>query len=159
MQLQQVIDSFIIFSAQNTDNRSISDGSYVPELKFSDMVSLQKFPSMLYVPSNIRLVPFPTRDYTDDEFQSIIKKVMGVLYVAFNYTRNFSLQSISFSCSDLWFFFCLCIVMIRYLLGFLYPISRLISYSVFEKVGYQMARTSEIFSILKYFLNCSWCRT
>ncbi|XP_057535190.1 ABC transporter A family member 1 isoform X2 [Amaranthus tricolor] len=117
--LQQVIDSFIIFSAQNTDNRSISDGSYVPELKFSDMVSLQKFPSMLYVPSNIRLVPFPTRDYTDDEFQSIIKKVMGVLY----------------------------------LLGFLYPISRLISYSVFEKEQkirdglYMMGLKRDVFQI------------
>ncbi|PQP99450.1 ABC transporter A family member 1 isoform X2 [Prunus yedoensis var. nudiflora] len=47
----------------------------------------------------MRIVPFPTREYTDDEFQSIIKSVMGVLY----------------------------------LLGFLHPISRLISYSVFEK--------------------------
>ncbi|CAB4317029.1 unnamed protein product [Prunus armeniaca] len=28
-------------------------------------------------PSNIRIVPFPTREYTDDEFQSIIKSVMG----------------------------------------------------------------------------------
>ncbi|CAL9018798.1 unnamed protein product [Prunus brigantina] len=52
-----------------------------------------------YGPSNIRIVPFPTHEYTDDEFQSIIKSVMCVLH----------------------------------LLGFLYPISRLISYSVFEK--------------------------
>ncbi|KAL0453116.1 UNVERIFIED_CONTAM: ABC transporter A family member 1 [Sesamum latifolium] len=58
-----------------------------------------KIPWTKFSPSNIRLVPFPTREYTDDEFQSIVKRVMGVLY----------------------------------LLGFLYPISRLISYSVFEK--------------------------
>ncbi|CAB4278782.1 unnamed protein product [Prunus armeniaca] len=58
-----------------------------------------KVPWTSYGPSNIRIVPFPTREYTDDEFQSIIKSVMCVLH----------------------------------LLGFLYPISRLISYSVFEK--------------------------
>ncbi|XP_050384666.1 ABC transporter A family member 1 isoform X4 [Argentina anserina] len=82
--LQQVLDSFLIFAAQHTKNITLS--------------SLQA-PWTQYGPSNIRIVPFPTREYTDDEFQSIIKSVMGVLY----------------------------------LLGFLYPISRLISYSVFEK--------------------------
>ena len=33
----------------------------------------------LFRPSNISIAPFPTRQYTDDEFQSIVKEVMGVL--------------------------------------------------------------------------------
>lgn len=83
MQLQQVLDSFIIYAAQESDISSISDGSGAPVLKSVDIQSALKFPSMRFVPSNIRLVPFPTHEYTDDEFQSIIKKVMGVLYVPF----------------------------------------------------------------------------
>ncbi|KAL2923572.1 ABC transporter A family member 1 [Bienertia sinuspersici] len=95
--LQQVLDSFIIYAAQETEiSAKVSE---VPVFNSSDTPSVLKFPSMRFIPSNIRLAPFPTRDYIDDEFQSIIKEVMGVLY----------------------------------LLGFLYPISRLISYSVFEK--------------------------
>lgn len=38
-----------------------------------------------FMPSKIRIVPFPTHQYTDDEFQSIVKSVMGVLYVFFDY--------------------------------------------------------------------------
>ncbi|CAN6577001.1 unnamed protein product [Malus baccata var. baccata] len=93
--LQQVLDSFIIFAAQQSDTKDIELSS---SLSFGEP-SFLNVPWMHYSPSNIRIVPFPTREYTDDEFQSIIKSVMGVLY----------------------------------LLGFLYPISRLISYSVFEK--------------------------
>ncbi|CAA0837437.1 ABC transporter A family member 1 [Striga hermonthica] len=96
--LQQVMDSFIIFASQqqmtNSDTKelqSLSDST-------SSLTQLE-LPWMQFSPSNIRLAPFPTREYTDDEFQSIVKSVMGVLY----------------------------------LLGFLYPISRLISYSVLEK--------------------------
>ena len=33
------------------------------------------------VPKNLRIAPFLTPEYTDDEFQYIIKEVMGVLYV------------------------------------------------------------------------------
>ncbi|XP_050245854.1 ABC transporter A family member 1 isoform X2 [Quercus robur] len=95
--LQQVLDTFIIFSAQQT--YSTSQNIEIPSVQSSDNVSSLKLPLMQFSPSNIRIAPFPTREYTDDEFQSIIKKVMGVLY----------------------------------LLGFLYPISRLISFSVFEK--------------------------
>ncbi|GER52514.1 ATP-binding cassette sub-family A member [Striga asiatica] len=84
--LQQVMDSFIIFASQQ-------------QMTNSDTTELQSLSWMQFSPSNIRLAPFPTREYTDDEFQSIVKSVMGVLY----------------------------------LLGFLYPISRLISYSVLEK--------------------------
>lgn len=116
---QQVLDSFIIFAAQESEISSISDASEVPVLNSFDRISPLKFPSMQFIPSDIRVVPFPTRDYTDDEFQSIIKKVMGVLY----------------------------------LLGFLYPISRLISYSVFEKEQkikdglYMMGLKSDIFQV------------
>ncbi|MFS7977586.1 putative ABC-type sulfate transporter [Helianthus anomalus] len=99
--LQQVMDSFIIFYAQQKVPNSL------------------KIPWSQFTPSTIRLAPFPTREYTDDEFQSIIKDVMGVLY----------------------------------LLGFLFPISRLISYSVFEKEQkikeglYMMGLKDEIFHL------------
>nr|POE78936.1 abc transporter a family member 1 [Quercus suber] len=52
-----------------------------------------------FCPSNIRIAPFLTPKYTDDEFWYIMKEVMGVLC----------------------------------LLGFPYPISCLISFSVFKK--------------------------
>jgi ATP-binding cassette subfamily A (ABC1) protein 3 len=104
--LQQVMDSFIIYVAQQMDTNLITEQPLtMPWTQFS--------------PSNIKLVPFPTREYTDDEFQSIIKTVMGVLY----------------------------------LLGFLYPISRLISYSVYEKEQkikeglYMMGLKDEIFHL------------
>jgi ATP-binding cassette subfamily A (ABC1) protein 3 len=78
------------------------------------------------------MVPFPTREYTDDEFQSIVKSVMGLLY----------------------------------LLGFLFPISRLISYSVFEKEQkireglYMMGLKDEIFHLswfITYALQFALC--
>ncbi|XP_058083562.1 ABC transporter A family member 1 isoform X2 [Magnolia sinica] len=89
--LQQVLDSFIIFASQQNETIIASGALGKP--------SLIKYLWTRFNPSNIRIAPFPTRAYTDDEFQSIIKKVMGVLY----------------------------------LLGFLHPISRLISCAVFEK--------------------------
>ncbi|KAL6279275.1 hypothetical protein ACE6H2_016156 [Prunus campanulata] len=92
---QQVLDSFIIFGGQQSDTKNIELPSSLPSGKPSSL----KVPWTSYGPSNIQIVPFPTREYTDDEFQSIIKSVMGLLY----------------------------------LLGFLYSISWLISYSVFEK--------------------------
>ncbi|GAB4843869.1 Phospholipid-transporting ATPase abca1 [Ancistrocladus abbreviatus] len=97
--LQQVLDSFIIFAAQQPETWLTSDGVEVSVSSSSEAPPSLRLPLMHYIPSNIRLAPFPTREYTDDEFQSIVKTVMGVLY----------------------------------LLGFLYPISRLISYSVYEK--------------------------
>ncbi|XP_074276823.1 ABC transporter A family member 1 isoform X2 [Silene latifolia] len=114
--LQQILDSFIIFAGRETGtSSSFEDAEVTPSTTFSPL----RIPSMEFIPSNIRLVPFPTRAYTDDEFQYIVKKVMGVLY----------------------------------LLGFLYPISRLISCSVFEKEQkikeglYMMGLKSEIFHI------------
>ncbi|KAL3533759.1 hypothetical protein ACH5RR_007280, partial [Cinchona calisaya] len=114
--LQQVLDSFIVFVAQqNMANFSTEDLGLPQQL--ASIESGLKIPWTQFSPSSINIVPFPTREYTDDEFQSIIKKVMGVLY----------------------------------LLGFLYPISRLISYSVFEKEHkikeglYMMGLKDEIF--------------
>ncbi|XP_043815842.1 ABC transporter A family member 1 isoform X2 [Manihot esculenta] len=95
--LQQVVDSFIIFSAQQTVTNTANGHIELPSSNSSS--SFLKVPWTQMSPSKIRIAPFPTREYTDDEFQTIVKNVMGVLY----------------------------------LLGFLYPISRLISYLVFEK--------------------------
>ncbi|KAM7263046.1 hypothetical protein ACFE04_000729 [Oxalis oulophora] len=97
--IQQVIDSFIIFAAQQTDTDTANEtGEPLASDSFDQTLAL-KLSWTNFSPSNIRIAPFPTREYTDDEFQSIVKSAMGVLY----------------------------------LLGFLYPVSRLISYSVLEK--------------------------
>ncbi|KAF9597369.1 hypothetical protein IFM89_017715 [Coptis chinensis] len=117
--LQQVLDSFIIFAAQQSETVVSKGGSRLPWLHSLQHTSPSGLNWTSFRPSNIRIAPFPTRAYTDDEFQSIIKKVMGVLY----------------------------------LLGFLYPISRLISYSVFEKEKkireglYMMGLKDEIFHL------------
>ncbi|KAI3472205.1 hypothetical protein Pfo_029693 [Paulownia fortunei] len=120
--LQQVMDSFIIFAAQqhmtNSDTEELVSSSDSTSLR-----SQLEIPWTQFSPSNIRLAPFPTREYTDDEFQSIVKRVMGVLY----------------------------------LLGFLYPISRLISYSVYEKEqkikeGLYMMGLKDNTFILSWFL-------
>ncbi|KAK7336540.1 hypothetical protein VNO77_17083 [Canavalia gladiata] len=97
--LQQMVDSFIILIAQQPDLNSGAESVELPHPDFYDANFSSENPWSLFNPAHIRIAPFPTREYTDDQFQSIIKKVMGILY----------------------------------LLGFLYPISRLISYSVFEK--------------------------
>ncbi|KAJ6794817.1 ABC transporter A family member 1 [Iris pallida] len=92
--LQQLVDSFIILlGQQSVDNITPEDKEV---LLSNSSINLR---SAKFIPANIRIAPFPTREYTDDEFQSIVKRVMGILY----------------------------------LLGFLYPISRLISFSVYEK--------------------------
>ncbi|KAK9157371.1 hypothetical protein Scep_003945 [Stephania cephalantha] len=121
--LQQVFDSFIIFAAQQNGTGMFGDGLEMPLLNSIGDAFSSSLPWMHFSPSNIRIAPFPTRSYTDDEFQSIIKRVMGVLY----------------------------------LLGFLYPISRLISYFVFEKEQkikeglYMMGLKDEIFYISWFF--------
>ncbi|XP_031740232.1 ABC transporter A family member 1 isoform X2 [Cucumis sativus] len=97
--LQQVMDSFIIFASQEMETNILHVNSKNTLSNFSSRTSLPNMPWTQFSPSKIRIAPFPTREYVDDEFQSIVKKVMGVLY----------------------------------LLGFLYPISRLISYYAFEK--------------------------
>ncbi|KAL2320738.1 hypothetical protein Fmac_029707 [Flemingia macrophylla] len=97
--LQQMVDSFIILIAQQSDLNVNAESLGLPLPGFYDTNFSLKSPWTQFNPAHIRIAPFPTREYTDDQFQSIIKKVMGILY----------------------------------LLGFLYPISRLISYSVFEK--------------------------
>lgn len=121
--LQQVIDSFIIYASQQIDEDLDAENIDSRPLNLSDQQPALKTPWTLFSPSDIRLAPFPTREYTDDEFQSIVKKVMGVLY----------------------------------LLGFLYPVSRLISYSVSEKEQkikeglYMMGLKDEIF-YLSWFI-------
>ncbi|CAK9183966.1 unnamed protein product [Ilex paraguariensis] len=92
------MDSFIIYASQQNATNLVTQEIESTGNPFGPHSTL-KIPWTQFSPSDVRLAPFPTREYTDDEFQSIIKKVMGVLY----------------------------------LLGFLYPISRLISYSVLEK--------------------------
>ncbi|XP_011653436.1 ABC transporter A family member 1 isoform X3 [Cucumis sativus] len=93
------MDSFIIFASQEMETNILHVNSKNTLSNFSSRTSLPNMPWTQFSPSKIRIAPFPTREYVDDEFQSIVKKVMGVLY----------------------------------LLGFLYPISRLISYYAFEK--------------------------
>ncbi|MED6170830.1 ATP-binding cassette sub- A member 1 [Stylosanthes scabra] len=97
--LQQMVDSFIIFIAQQSDINPSTERVKLPLSGFYDTDFSLNTTWTQFNPAQIRVAPFPTREYTDDQFQSIIKKVMGILY----------------------------------LLGFLYPVSRLISYSVFEK--------------------------
>ncbi|CAJ2671488.1 unnamed protein product [Trifolium pratense] len=97
--LQQMVDSFIILIAQQPELNSNAKTVKLPLLGLSDTDFSLKVPWTQFNPTNIRIAPFPTREYTDDQFQAIVKEVMGILY----------------------------------LLGFLYPVSRLISYSVFEK--------------------------
>lgn len=81
LKLQQVMDSFIIFAGQQQmDNLEIEElSSSSPNSTLLD-TRISSFWTQ-FSPSNIRLVPFPTPEYTDDEFQSIVKRVMGVLYV------------------------------------------------------------------------------
>ncbi|KAE9465926.1 hypothetical protein C3L33_02162, partial [Rhododendron williamsianum] len=122
LQLQQVMDSFIIYASQQTASKLDTDAIESP-LHSIDAPSPPKISWRQFSPSTIRLAPFPTREYTDDEFQSIVKEVMGVLY----------------------------------LLGFLYPVSRLISSAVFEKEQkikeglYMMGLKDEIF-YLSWFI-------
>lgn len=75
LQLQQVVDSFIIFASQQNRDFPLSHSTLGLALPF-------ELPWTMFSPSKIRMVPFPTREYTDDEFQSIVKSVMGLLYVS-----------------------------------------------------------------------------
>ncbi|KAJ8499332.1 hypothetical protein OPV22_009884 [Ensete ventricosum] len=126
--LQQVMDSSIILLAQLNGTNVMSESKNVTETlsPFIGPHSHVDFRWTEFIPENIRIVPFPTREYTDDEFQSIVKIVMGLLY----------------------------------LLGFLYPISRLISYFVFEKEQkikeglYMMGLEDQIF-YLSWFITYS----
>lgn len=79
-QLQQVLDSFIIFAAQQTNADIAREDIELPSSHSFSTSSFLKLQWEEFSPSNIRIAPFPTREYTDDEFQSIIKTVMGVLY-------------------------------------------------------------------------------
>ncbi|KAK7825923.1 abc transporter a family member 1 [Quercus suber] len=78
--LQQVLDAFIMISGQRT--YSTSQIIEIPSVQSSDNASLLMLPLMQFSPSNIRIAPFLTPKYTDDEFWYIMKEVMGVLYVS-----------------------------------------------------------------------------
>lgn len=80
LQLQQVLDSFIIFVAQQNEAGMVDE-----EIELPSNASLLKQSWTQFIPSNIKIAPFPTREYTDDEFQSIIKSVMGLLYAFFDF--------------------------------------------------------------------------
>ena len=81
LQLQQVLDSFIIFVAQQNEANMVDE-----EIVLPSNTSLLKQSWTQFLPSNIKIAPFPTREYTDDEFQSIIKSVMGLLYASFDFS-------------------------------------------------------------------------
>lgn len=76
-----MLDSFIIFAAQQSETGIASENIELTPLHSTGVISSLKIPWTQFSPSNIRIAPFPTREYTDDEFQSIIKSVMGLLYV------------------------------------------------------------------------------
>lgn len=65
VQVQQVMDSLVITLAQQSETNLTSEVSHLYQERF--------------IPKHVRLAPFPTRQYTDDEFQTIVKQVMGVL--------------------------------------------------------------------------------
>lgn len=83
------MDSFIIYASQQTASKLDTDAIESP-LHSIDAPSPPKISWRQFSPSTIRLAPFPTREYTDDEFQSIVKEVMGVLYVPFHILNIFS---------------------------------------------------------------------
>lgn len=91
-QIQQVLDSFIIFAAQQTAAVTGTVNIEMPIVRPPSASSL-KMPWAQYSPTHIRIVPFPTREYTDDEFQSIVKTVMGILYVSISFA-NYSFLTI-----------------------------------------------------------------
>ncbi|PWA83115.1 ATP-binding cassette A1 [Artemisia annua] len=77
--LQQVMDSFIIFYAQQKMTNEVNEENVDLSMPLSsnNQSNSLKIPWSQFLPSTTRLAPFPTREYTDDEFQSIIKDVMG----------------------------------------------------------------------------------
>ena len=70
------MDAFILFSVQQT--YSTSQNIEIPSLQSFGNASLLMLPQIQFSPSNIGTAPIPTREYTDDEFQYVIKEVMGV---------------------------------------------------------------------------------
>jgi len=66
----------------NSGQRTYSTSQIIeiPSVQSFDNASLLMLPLMQFSPSNIRIAPFLTPEYTDDEFQYIIKEFMGVLY-------------------------------------------------------------------------------
>lgn len=74
-----MVDSFIILVVQLPELNSSAEGVKLPLPGFHDTDFSLKFPWTQFNPANIRVAPFPTREYTDDQFQGIVKEVMGIL--------------------------------------------------------------------------------
>jgi len=74
-----MVDSFIIIIAQQPELNLSAETVNLPLLGFHDTGFSQKVPWSQFNPTNIRIAPFPTREYTDDQFQAIVKEVMGIL--------------------------------------------------------------------------------
>lgn len=83
LQLQKVVDSYIIVISQQDLNDTNPERRELLPLHSTGMDSHHRHLWTRFIPANIRIAPFPTREYTDDEFQSIVKSVMGVLWVWF----------------------------------------------------------------------------
>jgi ATP-binding cassette subfamily A (ABC1) protein 3 len=74
-----MVDSFIILTTQQPELQSNAKTVKLPLLELSDTDFSLKVPWTQFIPTNIRIAPFPTREYTDDQFQAIVKEVMGIL--------------------------------------------------------------------------------
>jgi len=74
-----MVDSLIILIAQQSDLNFNAESLDLPLRGFYDTNYSLKNPWTQFNPAQIRIAPFPTREYTDDQFQSIVKKVMGIL--------------------------------------------------------------------------------
>ncbi|KAG1338409.1 ABC transporter A, ABCA [Cocos nucifera] len=77
--LQKVVDSLVILLAQHNGTHVSPEIRELPLFHPFGIHSHFNLPWTQYSPANISIAPFPTREYTDDEFQSIVKSVMGVL--------------------------------------------------------------------------------
>ena len=80
-QLQQLVDSFIILASQQSSETLNKHKGLFLNKSGKNMIKVNQWTK--FSPVNIRVAPFPTRAYIDDEFQSIIKSVMAILYVSF----------------------------------------------------------------------------
>lgn len=74
-----MVDSFIIFIAQQSGLNSSIESVELSLPGFYDTDFSFEIPWTRFNPAHIRIAPFPTREYTDDQFQSIVKEVMGIL--------------------------------------------------------------------------------
>ncbi|XP_024515167.1 ABC transporter A family member 1 [Selaginella moellendorffii] len=77
--LQQVIDSYLILLSQQQPELCHYE-SRKRVLKNESHENVKLVTENVF-PKYISVAPFPTREYTDDEFQSIVKNFLGILYL------------------------------------------------------------------------------